>query len=188
MKYLILLLCCLLLVIRSEITCTLDPSIPDDNLPLNPACLQFYDNTVGATTGISRGYYSGNDTCGGALLNTLFVAFNVCTLNPAGNQPNCTVYTDCLAASDTFAAYTACLPNTTNNYIYFTAYNTTSYTSSIYSDENCTTFVSASQVPFSCANSGLVDALSADCVIYTNTYPSSDAGALMDSFMFAFLF
>ena len=191
MKTIILLLFCLLYVSRAAVTCTLNPDITvNDGSNLNPACLQFYDNRVGATTGISLDYYVGNSTCGGALITHLFVPFNVCTLHSAGNQPNCTVYTNCLAASKTYATYTACLPPTAANttYVYYTAFNTTSYTSAFYSDVNCTTLVSSSQVSFGCANTGLTDTVPTNCNIYTNLYPSSDAGSLMGSFIFADFF
>ncbi len=188
MKLVILLLFCCLWFVRADVTCTVNPNIQDNNLQLNPACVQYYDNRVGATSGISSDYYVGNDTCGGALISHLFVPFNVCTLHSAGNQPNCTVYINCLRDSSTFAAYTACLPNTTTDYVLYTAYNTTAYTSAVYSDDACTALVSSTQVLFGCANSGLVDVSSTDCVIYTDLYPSSDAGALMDSFIFADFF
>ena len=189
MKIFIVLLFCFLYVSRAAVTCTLNPDITvNDGSSLNPACLQYYDNRVGATTGISTDYYVGNSTCGGDLITHLFVPFNVCTLHSSGIQPNCTVYTDCLAASKTFAAYTACLPTTTTNYVYYTAFNTTSYTESIYPNSSCVGLLSSSQIPYGCANTGLVDGGATDCLIYTNLYPSSDAGSLMGSFIFADFF
>lgn len=178
---LLFLLFCLC-VVRSEVTCTLDPEIS------TPTCLHYYDNAVGASAGIAAAYYVGNETCGGSGITEIFIPYNVCTINAVGNQTNCTVYTDCLAASKSHAAYMACLPPASTNYKIYTAYNTTSYTLTTYYDANCTNITAVTTVPFGCANTGLMAIGGTDCLIYTDSFPSNDAGSLMDSYVLSFLF
>jgi hypothetical protein len=128
---------------------------------------------------------TGLDTCDILAIGGYFIPYNSCSLVNTGAQANCTVYLNCLLSTQSFDAYQACLPNTTQAYIQYSAVNATFYQQQVFSDDTCTSLVSTTYVPLGCVITPIMDASNVTCQVNTfESISTTSAASYLEGFWF----
>lgn len=126
------------------------------------------------------------DQCNGLILNSFMAPFGSCLLNEVGQQPNCSIYRDCLLRATSFQTYQACLEPVFSVYAMVNPGNDTTYAVDVFSDSNCTISLQPTlYIPYGCYNDMFFDSNNTACPISQLIYQKSDA-SLLNSFLFLF--
>ena len=130
------------------------------------------------------------DTCNILQFSSFDANFGSCFLTNVENQPNCSIYYDCLLHSTTYVDYQACLVPTFQIYAFINANNATSYKVEIFLNSDCSgmPIQDPIYIPYGCYYGMFVDANNTDCGITRRitTIPSESSASLLSIFWLDF--